>query len=106
MKSQFRHVALIGKYHAQGSRLALESIAQFLNAQGCDIAIEKDTASSTGLNQYPILDVASIGAQCDLALVVGGDGTMLGIGRVLAKFGVPLIGINQGRLGVYHGHCI
>ncbi len=99
MKSQFRHVALIGKYHAQGSRLALESIAQFLNAQGCDIAIEKDTASNTGLTQFPILDVAGIGTQCDLALVVGGDGTMLGIGRVLAKFGVPLIGINQGRLG-------
>ncbi len=99
MKSQFRHVALIGKYHAAGSRSALETIAQFLNAQGCDVAIEKDTATSTGLTQYPILDVAAIGAQCDLALVVGGDGTMLGIGRVLAKFGVPLIGINQGRLG-------
>ena len=99
MKSQFRHVALIGKYHAQGSRVALENIAQFLNAQGCDVAIEKDTASNTGMMQYPILDVAAIGAQCDLALVVGGDGTMLGIGRLLAKFGVPLIGINQGRLG-------
>jgi len=99
MKSQFRHVALVGKYHAPGSRSALESIAQFLNALGCDIAIEKDTAISTGLTQYPILDVAAIGARCDLALVVGGDGTMLGIGRVLAKFGVPLIGINQGRLG-------
>ena len=99
MKSQFRHVALVGKYHATGSRSALEAIAQFLNAQGCDVAIEKDTATSTGLTQYPILDVAAIGAQCDLALVVGGDGTMLGIGRVLAKFGVPLIGINQGRLG-------
>ena len=99
MKSQFRHVALVGKYHAPGSRSALESIAQFLNAQGCDIAIEKVTAISTGLTQYPILDVASIGAECDLALVVGGDGTMLGIGRLLAKFGVPLIGINQGRLG-------
>ena len=99
MKSQFRHVALIGKYQAQGTRSALEVIAHFLNAQGCDVAIEKDTASSTGLTQYPILDVAAIGAQCDLALVVGGDGTMLGIGRVLAKFGVPLIGINQGRLG-------
>ena len=99
MKSQFRHVALIGKYHAQGSRLALENIAQFLNALGCDVAIEQDTASNTGMTQYPIMDVACIGAQCDLALVVGGDGTMLGIGRVLAKFGVPLIGINQGRLG-------
>ena len=99
MKSQFRHVALIGKYQAQGSRSVLEGIAHFLNAQGCDVAIEKDTASNTGLTQFPILDVVAIGAQCDLALVVGGDGTMLGIGRLLAKFGVPLIGINQGRLG-------
>ncbi|HEX5697037.1 MAG TPA: NAD kinase, partial [Rhodoferax sp.] len=39
------------------------------------------------------------GAQCDLGLVVGGDGTMLGIGRQLASFGVPLIGVNQGRVG-------
>ena len=99
MKLQFSHVALIGKYHAHGTRSALEAIANFLNTQGCEVAIEKDTATSTGLTQYPILDVAAIGAQCDLGLVVGGDGTMLGIGRVLAKFGVPLIGINQGRLG-------
>jgi NAD+ kinase len=45
------------------------------------------------------MDVAEIGKTCDLGLVVGGDGTMLGIGRQLAPFKVPLIGINQGRLG-------
>ncbi|OOG44149.1 NAD kinase [Polaromonas sp. A23] len=99
MKSQFRHVALIGKYHAQGSRSALEEIAQFLHTQGCEVALERDTASNTGLTQYPVLDVAAVGAHCDLALVVGGDGTMLGIGRQLAQFGVPLVGVNQGRLG-------
>lgn len=99
MKSQFRHVALVGKYQAHGSRSALEDIAQFVSAQGCEVAIEKDTAANTGLSAFPILDVATIGQQCDLALVVGGDGTMLGIGRQLAQFGVPLIGINQGRLG-------
>ena len=99
MYSQFRHVALIGKYQAYGSRSALESIAHFLYDHRCDVAIEADTARNTGLVQYPILDVAGIGAHCDLALVVGGDGTMLGIGRLLAKFGIPLIGINQGRLG-------
>ena len=99
MKSQFRHVALIGKYHAQGSRSALEDIANFLGTQGCDVAIEQDTASNTGLTQFPTLDAAGIGAHCDLALVVGGDGTMLGIGRQLAQFGIPLVGINQGRLG-------
>ena len=99
MKSQFRHVALIGKYQALGSRSALEDIAHFLGAQGCEVALEQDTANNTGLSQFPTLDAAGIGAHCDLALVVGGDGTMLGIGRLLAEFGVPVVGINQGRLG-------
>jgi NAD+ kinase len=106
MKSLFRHVALIGKYQtvasgASGasSRQAMEDIANFLHAQGCDVVFEHDTARNMGITGYPMLDVAGIGAQCDLALVVGGDGTMLGIGRQLAHLGVPLIGINQGRLG-------
>jgi NAD+ kinase len=99
MKSQFRHVALVGKFQAQGSRSALEHIAHFLGTKGCEVAIERDTANNTGLTQFPTLDATAIGAQCDLALVVGGDGTMLGIGRRLAKFGIPLVGINQGRLG-------
>ena len=106
MKSKFRHVALIGKYQvvasgASGasSRQALEEIAHFLHDQGCDVVFEAETARNMGITGYPVLDVPGIGAQCDLGLVVGGDGTMLGIGRQLAKFGVPLIGINQGRLG-------
>ena len=99
MKSQFRHVALIGKYQALGSRFALEEVAGFLHDQGCEVTLERDTASNTGLTQYPVLDVAGVGKHCDLALVIGGDGTMLGIGRQLAQFGVPLVGINQGRLG-------
>ena len=106
MKSQFRQVALIGKYHsavsgvvAGSARAALEDIAQFLAAEGCAVVIEQATAISAGLTGFPTLDVTGIGEQCDLGLVVGGDGTMLGIGRQLAKYGVPLIGINQGRLG-------
>lgn len=106
MKSIFRQVALIGKYHAAlapamaaSTRSALEDIANFLSSQGCDVVVERDTAANAGLTGYPTPDVASIGTQCDLGLVVGGDGTMLGIGRQLARHGVPLIGINQGRLG-------
>ena len=106
MTSNFRHVALIGKYHAasagsmgEGSRQALEGIAKFLESQGCEVTLEAETSSNTGLSQYPSLNVDDIGARCDLGLVVGGDGTMLSIGRRLARFGTPLIGINQGRLG-------
>jgi NAD+ kinase len=61
--------------------------------------MEQDTALNMGITDYPALSVDQIGKQCDLGLVVGGDGTMLGIGRQMAPYGVPLIGINQGRLG-------
>ncbi len=106
MKSKFRQVALIGKYHATAAgsagastRKAMDDIAHFLMDQGCDVVMEADTAANMGLSGYAALDVAGIGAHCDLCLVVGGDGTMLGIGRQMAQYGVPLIGINQGRLG-------
>jgi NAD+ kinase len=106
MTSQFRQVAIVGKYHAAVSgsaagslRAALEDIAHFLADQGCDVVLEHETAATSGIAGYTTLDVPAIGAQCDLVLVVGGDGTMLGVGRQLARHGVPLIGINQGRLG-------
>ena len=106
MKSKFRHVALFGKYHTttqggalENSRRALDDVAQFLTRQGCDVVLDKETALHTGLNQYPMLEMADIGTQCDLGLVIGGDGTMLGIGRQMARFNLPLMGINQGRLG-------
>jgi len=106
MKCIFRQVGLFGKYHAAvapamaaSTRAGLEDIAQFLVSQGCGVVVERDTAANVGLTGYPTADVGAIGTQCDLGLVVGGDGTMLGIGRQLARHGVPLIGINQGRLG-------
>ncbi len=118
MKLKFKHVALIGKYQSVASsasnasganpRTALEAVAHFLEDQGCDVSVEFDTARNMGIADYPLVSVAQIGKQCDLGLVVGGDGTMLGIGRQMAPYGVPLIGINQGRLGFitdvpYHG---
>jgi len=106
MKSQFRHIALIGKYHQPvaggqqaSSRQVLERVIHFLHAQGCDVVLEKETAAGSGITGHQVLDVEGMGRACDLALVVGGDGTMLGFGRQLAPYGVPLIGINQGRLG-------
>ena len=99
MASRFRHAALLGKYQAPGSRSVLESVAEFLAGQGLDVSLDSATADATGITDYPALDAAAIGAQCDLAVVVGGDGTMLATARALARHGLPLVGINQGRLG-------
>jgi NAD+ kinase len=106
MRSKFRHVALFGKYNTaahggalESSRRALDEVAQFLARQGCDVVLDKETALHTGLTHYHVLEMDEIGTQCDLGLVIGGDGTMLGIGRQMARHGLPLMGINQGRLG-------
>ena len=112
MTSRFRHVALIGKYQASGARSqadardgVMEGIGAFLESQGCAVYVERptcedDAAADAPANpRYQALSVEEIGQRCDLGLVVGGDGTMLGIGRQLASYGIPLIGINRGRLG-------
>ena len=106
MTSRFRHVALIGKYQASGARAqagALDGvmceIAAFLEDQGCAVVVEQSNGDEPESSRYRALTVDQIGEQCDLGLVVGGDGTMLGIGRQLARHGLPLIGINRGRLG-------
>ncbi|MBS0391559.1 MAG: NAD kinase [Comamonadaceae bacterium] len=106
MKPIFRRVAVIGKYQhpvagaaSESSRQIIESIAQLIAQQECEPTLEAETAASTGITGYHTLDVDGIGRHCDLCVVVGGDGTMLGVGRRLAGYGTPLVGINQGRLG-------
>ena len=99
MATRFRHAAIVGKHQALGMRELLSELAQFLVREGLDVSFERATALNTGLSDYGALSPAEMGAQCDLAVVVGGDGTMLGIARELARHNIPLIGINQGRLG-------
>ena len=99
MKSRFRHAALVGKYNALGSRDVLDEVARFLIGQGLEVSMEYETALNTGLTDYGALTPAELGQCCDIAVVVGGDGTMLGIARQMARFNIPLVGINQGRLG-------
>jgi NAD+ kinase len=99
MGSGFRHAAIIGKFQARGIRPVLEEIAHFLMAQGLEVSFDRETASATGVTDFDTLTPQQMGGRCDIAVVVGGDGTMLGIARELAKQGLPLVGINQGRLG-------
>lgn len=96
---RFRHAALVGKYQARGIRAVLEDVAHLLARTGLDVSLEAETALNTGMAEYPALSIDEIGRQCDVAIVLGGDGTMLAIARELARFNLPLVGINQGRLG-------
>ncbi|NJM43615.1 MAG: NAD kinase [Brachymonas sp.] len=105
---KYKHIALIGKYHVSSvsMRETLLDLAHFLMDQGAEVVLDQDSAGQWAgqelgkdFNGHATLSLAQIGQQCDLAMVVGGDGTMLGVGRQLASYGLPLIGINHGRLG-------
>ena len=99
MPSRFRHAVIVGKYQARGIRAVLEEIAHFLADEGLDVGFDRETAQATGVAGFDLLDPSEFGRACDLVVVVGGDGTMLGIARDVARHGLPLVGINQGRLG-------
>jgi NAD+ kinase len=77
--AKFRRIALIGKLRSPEVEASLGEIRKFLSSRGCEVL--KD------------------GVGADLAIVVGGDGTMLAAARELVPAGVPLVGINQGRVG-------
>ncbi len=95
----FQTVAIVGKYMAAGIEQSLSDIAEFLAGNGHTVVFETETAQNVALPSAPTMTPAEIGQHADVAIVLGGDGTMLGIARQLAAYNVPLIGINHGRLG-------
>ena len=99
MSQAFRNVAIFGKPRAEGIREPLLAIARIVEAAGSRVLFDLTTAEQVGLDGVGAHTVHAIGKQADVAIVLGGDGTMLGIARELAPFRVPLIGINHGRLG-------
>ena len=98
-KKAFSRVALVGKYQADGIEEHLKDLAKLLADLGCEAFIEFDTATHLALSGYPTKTARDFAGEIDLVVVLGGDGTMLGIARQLAGSNVPLVGINMGRLG-------
>jgi NAD+ kinase len=95
----FGRIALVGKYQADGIADHLHELAKLALGRGCEVFLEAETATNTQITDYPHKKVEDFAGSIDLAIVLGGDGTMLGIGRQLAGSKVPLVGVNLGRLG-------
>lgn len=92
-------IALVVRQNTAGIEEPVAQIVAFLQESGYRVVFESDTALDLQLPGTDAMTVAEIGAQAALVVVMGGDGTMLGIARQLAAYEIPLIGINLGRLG-------
>ncbi len=96
-------IALIGKYHGRDIAESLCLLAKNLDERGITVIVEEATAKNSEapdeLQAWAKCSFPEIGERADLAIVLGGDGTMLSVARHMARYGVPLVGVNQGRLG-------
>ena len=96
-------IALIGKYQSREIAESLSLLAKSLQEREIAVLVEEATANVSDVNvdlcRWTRCDYAAIGKHADLAIVLGGDGTLLNAARNLAGFRVPLVGVNQGRLG-------
>ncbi len=94
----FKTIALLGPVADPKVATTLLSLAQHLLGRGLTVLLDKEFAGAqpTGTELASELDIA---ARSDLVITIGGDGTMLRAARLLSGSGVPVVGINRGRLG-------
>jgi len=97
--TRFARVALVGRRATPAIAAPLAGLGAFLSGRGHRIVVDAETAEYAAVAGAATVAASELGKHADLAIVVGGDGTMLALGRQLAPFDVPLIGVNQGRLG-------
>ncbi|MFD2632494.1 NAD(+) kinase [Idiomarina piscisalsi] len=102
--SAFQRIGLLGKVNDRGTQLTLETVTTALNERGYDIALESRTAEQLPQKllesgKIKTINLAELGEWADIAVVVGGDGNMLGAARALCEHDIGVIGVNRGNLG-------
>ena len=97
--NKFKRVALIGRSAHQQAVETISRLIDYLRDQGLEVWIEDEIADVGEFSGLPHCALEHIGQKVDLAIVVGGDGSLLGASRALARFDTPVLGINRGTLG-------
>ena len=97
--SKFNRVALIGRSGHQQASETIARLVEYLRDTDLEVWIEDQLAELGGFSEFRHCALEHIGQNVDLAVVVGGDGSLLGASRALARFDTPVLGINRGSLG-------
>lgn len=99
MHKEFESIGLLGHPRHAAALATHENLYHWLISKGHNVIVERQIARQLGLRNATTGNLTDIGKQADLAIVVGGDGNMLGAARTLAHYNINVIGINRGNLG-------
>jgi len=98
-RESFRHIGLIAKTDSEQALYSLRQLVHFLHGRGIHVIVDKELSASLPELGLQAGSRSQLGESCDLVIVVGGDGCLLGAARDLARHNVPVLGVNRGRLG-------
>ncbi|HNN86984.1 MAG: NAD(+) kinase [Pseudomonadales bacterium] len=101
MADCFERIGLVSRKGSRQVTDTLVALAAFLRARGAKLILESETHAVLGatVDCEQVCDRERLGEYCDLVIVVGGDGSMLGVARALCRQSIPVLGINRGSLG-------
>ncbi len=97
--SHFKRIGLLGSLDVAEVKESLQKLESFLVSQGREVIYEEQAAKLVDWTVDKMLPIDELAGVIDLGIVVGGDGSMLSACRKMAASGIPLLGINRGRLG-------
>jgi NAD+ kinase len=99
MNAEFKHVGLLGRREHPGVSQIVADLLELLDERGIEVTLEDRLATLSHFEKRATKSRDAIGKSVDLAIVIGGDGSLLSAARTLVKHDTPVIGINRGRLG-------
>ena len=97
--SHFSTIGLIGRLASESTQYSLQRLVTYLAKQDVAMLLDEETSSATPESELKIVTRSVLADQCDLIIVVGGDGSLLAAARAFAGREVKILGINRGRLG-------
>lgn len=95
----FRNIGLIGRLGSKSVIDTLKQLIRFLNDRGLNTVLDEKIAELMPGHGQQVCSKKMMGEICDLAIVVGGDGSLLGAARSLSQYHLPVLGVNRGNLG-------
>lgn len=99
LHQSFKVIGLVGRPRHDQTLQMHKALFHWLLERGYQVLVETEVGQALSLPDENIADLEQIGQQAQLAIVIGGDGNMLGRARILSQYNIVLIGINRGNLG-------